>query len=53
LEAELVAFVASVKTGGDPLVSARDGRRALQVAMDIIAQIETNTDRVISQHGAL
>jgi len=53
LEAELVAFVASVKIGGDPLVSARDGRRALQVAMDIIAQIETNTDRVISQHGAL
>lgn len=51
LEAELAAFVDSVRTGRRPLVSAREGRRALQVAMDIIQDIKATTDHVMADHG--
>jgi predicted dehydrogenase len=45
LESELEAFVQSVRDREVPLVSARDGRNALRVALDIVDQIEaTNTD---------
>ena len=45
LESELEAFVRSVRNREVPLVSARDGRNALRVALDIVDQIEaTNTD---------
>ncbi len=52
LEAELAAFVDSVRTGRRPLVSAREGRRALQVAMDIIQDIKATTDHVMADHGS-
>ncbi len=52
LNAELSAFIESVRTGQTPLVSARDGRRALEVAMDILAQIKIRTGRVMADGGA-
>ena len=48
LEAELAAFVESVRTRQTPLVSGRDGRNALRVAMDIIEQIEEGRKNVSS-----
>jgi predicted dehydrogenase len=52
LEAELAAFVESVRTRQTPLVSGRDGRNALRVAMDIIAQIEEGRKNVPSELGS-
>ncbi len=48
LEAELAAFVESVRTRQTPLVSGRDGRNALRVAMDIIERIEEGRKNVPS-----
>ena len=53
LEAELTSFVESVKTRQAPLVSARDGRQALCVALDIIEQIEASTRKVLAQRGSI
>jgi len=44
LAEELAAFVDTVRQGGQPLVSGRDGRRALAVALDIGA-------RMVSEQG--
>jgi predicted dehydrogenase len=52
LEAELAAFVESVRTRQTPLVSGRDGRNALRVAMDIIEQIEEGRKNVPSELGS-
>ena len=40
---ELRAFAAAVRDGGDPVVSARDGRRALEVAERILADMTHRT----------
>ncbi|RLI67756.1 MAG: gfo/Idh/MocA family oxidoreductase, partial [Candidatus Gerdarchaeota archaeon] len=42
LDAELKAFVRSVRTRQPPLVTGSDGRNALQVAIDIVRQIEAS-----------
>ncbi|KAM3515402.1 hypothetical protein MY11210_000964 [Beauveria gryllotalpidicola] len=43
LKAALESFVTSVRTGTAPLVSARDGYRALSIALDIITASSTAT----------
>jgi len=48
LDAELKAFVQSVRTRQPPLVTGSDGRNALQVAIDIARQIETSTREVLA-----
>ncbi|OEU45161.1 MAG: UDP-N-acetyl-D-glucosamine dehydrogenase [Desulfobacterales bacterium S7086C20] len=48
LDAELKAFVQSVRTRQPPLVTGSDGRNALQVAIDIVRQIETSTREVLA-----
>ncbi len=48
LDAELRAFVQSVRTRQPPVVTGSDGRNALQVAIDIVRQIETNTREVLA-----
>ena len=37
---EIASFVESVKNGSEPIVSGQDGRRALEIALCIIEQIE-------------
>ena len=46
LHAELSAFLSSVRTRSAPLVPLGDGRRALAVALDILAQIREHGRRV-------
>lgn len=41
---QIAAFVKAVRGGGAPVVSGRDGRRALQVALAIIDQIKEGCD---------
>lgn len=45
LEEEIVAFLESVRSSDRPLVSGRDGRRALEVALEISSQIEEQLRR--------
>jgi len=40
LRLEIESFLGAVRDGTPPVVSGEDGRRALQTAMDIIAQVE-------------
>lgn len=51
LEAELKAFVKSAKTRQAPEVSAKDGRNALRVAMDIAEQIDSSTKTALVTSG--
>lgn len=44
LRAELESFVESVKTRQRPVASGRDGRKALQVATDIVKQIRVSSE---------
>jgi predicted dehydrogenase len=53
LGAELESFVESVKTRQAPLVSGRDGRNALHVALDIIEQIEVGSRKVLAESGSI
>ena len=46
LHAELKAFLDSVRRRTRPLVSLEDGRRALQLALDVVSNIETHGKRV-------
>jgi len=46
LHAELTAFLDSVRHRTRPLVSLEDGRRALQLALDVVSNIETHGKRV-------
>lgn len=46
LHAELRAFLDSVRRRTRPLVSLEDGRRALQLALDVVSNIETHGKRV-------
>jgi predicted dehydrogenase len=46
LKYELELFVKAIQTGGRPVVSVEDGRRALQVAQDIIAKIQNQQIRL-------
>ncbi len=41
LEAEIGSFLESVRNGKNPRVSGRDGKRALEVALQIVHQIES------------
>lgn len=45
LESELEAFVRAVRNRETPLVSGRDGRNALRVAVSIMEQIEAATEK--------
>jgi predicted dehydrogenase len=49
LRAELESFVAAVRGEGEVVVSGRDGRRALAVALDIVQRIESH---VLDAHPA-
>ncbi len=51
LEMELHDFIDHVRDRSRPAVSGREGRRALDVALRVIAQIEANQQR-ISRHWA-
>ena len=46
LEAELVSFLEAVRTRQQPLVPLEDGRRALSVALDILARIREHSRRL-------
>ncbi len=46
LQAELRSFLDSVRTRSKPLVSLEDGRRALALALDIVAAIEAHSHKV-------
>ena len=46
LHAELKAFLQSVQARSQPLVSLEDGRRALAVALDIVAAIHEHVRKV-------
>jgi len=43
---ELRSFVACVRNGSRPVVSGRDGLQALEVATEILAKIESHTQRM-------
>jgi len=45
LEAEIEHFLECVRTGTEPVVSARDGRRALSLAYDVLAKIHEHAAR--------
>jgi predicted dehydrogenase len=54
LQAELKAFLASVRRRSKPLVSLEDGRRALGVALDIVAAIREHGKKVkLDRLGAM
>jgi predicted dehydrogenase len=46
LRAELRAFLDSVRTRNAPLVGLEDGRRALAVALEVLAQISAHADKL-------
>lgn len=46
LAEEIRSFVGSVKTRTQPLVTGRDGKRALEVAMDIRESLKTSLNRL-------
>jgi len=46
LQAELRSFLESVRTRSKPLVSFEDGRRALAVALNIVAAIGEHSQKV-------
>jgi len=46
LDAELKSFLHAVRTRSNPLVSLQDGRRALALALDIVAAIEQHGEEV-------
>jgi predicted dehydrogenase len=49
LQSELGAFVESVKSRQAPLVSARDGRNALCVALRVIEQIDEGSRKILAE----
>jgi hypothetical protein len=53
LESELEAFVGSVRDRGVPLVSGKDGRNALEVALGIMGQIEETNKKFLSDKDTL
>jgi predicted dehydrogenase len=55
LQAELRSFLSSVRTRSQPLVSFEDGRRALELALDIVAAIQEHSSKVqLDQlHGSI
>jgi len=46
LEAELRAFIDSVRKRSEPVVTLEDGRRALAAALEILAEIHAHTQRI-------
>jgi predicted dehydrogenase len=46
LEAELRAFINSVRTRSEPVVTLEDGRRALVAALEILAEIHAHGERI-------
>ena len=53
LESELEAFVSSVRNRAVPIVSGREGRNALGVALGIMGQIEETNKKLLSEKDAL
>lgn len=53
LQAEIAAFVAAIQHGTPPLVTGNDGKRALQMAIEITRQVTANrpTASTASQSG--
>jgi predicted dehydrogenase len=52
LKDEIVHFVECVRTRSEPLVSGRVGRHALDVALQVMAQIRENQDLEVYRHVA-
>jgi predicted dehydrogenase len=52
LRDEIVHFVSSVRNRDQPLVSGHSGRRALEVALQVIAQIQQNQQTEVYQQVA-
>ncbi|MEE9566888.1 MAG: Gfo/Idh/MocA family oxidoreductase [Desulfobacteria bacterium] len=52
LESELAAFVQSVRNREVPLVSGREGRNALRVALSIMDQIEATNEDFLRKTGS-
>ncbi|UCD87014.1 MAG: Gfo/Idh/MocA family oxidoreductase [Desulfobacterales bacterium] len=52
LESELEAFVQSVRTREVPLVSGKEGRNALRVALSIVEQIEATNRNFLGKTGS-
>ena len=46
LQAEIKAFLDSVRTRSQPLVSLEEGRRALELALSILAEIQRHAGRI-------
>jgi len=46
LHAELKEFLRAVQTRSEPLITLEDGRRALAVALDVVAAIGQHADQV-------
>ena len=46
LELELTDFINNVRNRTQPMVSGREGRRALDVALQVMHQIKVNQDKV-------
>jgi len=46
LQAEIAAFAQAVATGGEPVVTGEDGRRALETALRISASLEAHLELV-------
>ena len=53
LQAELRSFLEAVRTRSKPLVSFEDGRRALALALDIVAAIREHSKKVQTRAVAL
>jgi predicted dehydrogenase len=45
LKAELESFIQTVRSGEKPIVSGREGREALKVALQVVEQIRLHTHR--------
>lgn len=46
LELELLDFINNIRTRSTPIVSGAEGRRALAIALEVVAQIKENRERV-------
>jgi hypothetical protein len=49
LHAELKAFLNSVRHRSRPLVALEDGRRALALALDIVAEIQRHQGKILDR----
>ncbi|MFM9903494.1 MAG: Gfo/Idh/MocA family protein [Pyrinomonadaceae bacterium] len=53
LRAEITAFLASIETDTAPPITGEDGRRALELAVGVLAKIEAHNDRLTGSQGSV